>query len=135
MLDRNTTELSHAATTLGLIGPAARQAVPSLLRGLPNTNRDLEFRLQCILALGRIRAEPERVVPALMKSLSESLSDADVRIRAFSTGALGQYGPDAGSAVPLLTNLLQDPNPNVRLEATNALKRIDPAAVAQAGIE
>jgi HEAT repeat protein len=133
--DRNTAESSHAVTALGLIGPAAKPAVPTLVRGLANTEPDSEFRLQCIWALGRIHAEPELAVPALMDSLGETLSDTDVRVRLFSTTALGQYGPDARPAVPLLTNLLQDPNPNVRLEATNALKLIDPAAAAQAGIK
>jgi hypothetical protein len=35
------------------------------------------------------------VVPALMKSHSETISDSDARIRAFSRMALGQFGPDA----------------------------------------
>ena len=133
--DQNTAESSHAATALGLIGPAARAAVPSLLRGLADTNLDVEFRQQCIMALGRIHAEPELVVPALMKSLSETINDTDVRIRAFSAIALGQFGPDAKPAVPLLTSLLQDPNRNVRSDATNALRLIDSAAAAGSGIK
>jgi len=133
--DRNTVESPHAATALGLIGPAAKPAVPSLLRGLPDANRDLEFRLQCILALGRIHAEPELVVPALMKSMSETLADTDVRIRAFSTTALGQYGPKAQPAVPLLLGLLHDPNQYVRSEATNALRLIDSVSAVRAGIK
>lgn len=135
IFDRNTAESSHAATALGLIGPAARAAVPPLLRGLADTNLDVEFRQQRIMALGQIHAEPELVVPALMKSLSETISDSDVRIRLFSTIALGQFGPDAKPAVPLLTSLLQDPNRNVRSDATNALRLIDSSAAAGSGIK
>lgn len=68
----------------------------------------------------------------MTKSLSDSLTDTDVRMLAESIMALGQFGPDAKPAIPLLTNLLRAPNPNVRLEATNALKLIDSAAAAQA---
>lgn len=129
--DQSTDESFHAATALGLIGPAAKSAVPSLLRGLANTNLDYELRRLTILSLGRIHAEPDLVVPALKKSLSASLDDTDVRLRYFSIMALGQYGSDAKPVVPLLTNLLRDPNPNVRQEVVNTLKLIDADAAAQ----
>jgi hypothetical protein len=133
--DRNTVESPHAATALGLMGPAAKPAVPSLLRVLADENRDSEFRFQCIGALGRIHAEPELVVPALMKCINDTLTDTDVRMRMFSTTALGQYGPKAQPAVSLLLGLLHDPNQNVRSDATNALRLIDPVSAARAGIK
>ena len=128
ILDRNDADSSRAATTLGQIGPAAKPAIPSLLRGVPKTNRDFEFRLQCILALGRIHQEPELVVPRLTNCISETLRDQDVRVRAFCAEALGQYGTNATPAVPLLAKLLEDQNPNVRRDATNALQRIAPVS-------
>jgi HEAT repeat protein len=118
-------EASSAATALGMIGPDASQAVPSLVRGLANADLDMEFRLQCILALGRIHSLPELVVPALVQSINETLNDTDVRIRASSATALGRFGPDARQATSLLTTLLQDSNRNVRLAATNAWHLID----------
>jgi HEAT repeat protein len=131
--EQNTAESYHAATALGLIGPAAKAAVPSLLRGSADTNRDVEFRLQCLLALGRIHAEPELVVPALMQSLREAASDTEVQIQLFSADALGQFGPEARPAVPLLTTLLQDPHSYIRFDASNALQLIDAAPAAGAG--
>ncbi|MCX6930091.1 MAG: HEAT repeat domain-containing protein [Verrucomicrobia bacterium] len=120
--DRNTVDSLQAATTLGLIGPAARLAVPSLSRGLTNAN--LELRRLSILSLGRIHAVPQLVVPALIRCLG----DTGANIQFFSIMALGQYGPEATSALPALTNLLLDPNPNIRLEVTNALRCINVAA-------
>jgi HEAT repeat protein len=119
--DRNTADSLQAATTLGLIGPAAKLAVLSLSRGLTNAN--LELCHLSLLSLGRIHAEPQWVVPALIRCLSNTGEN----IPFFSIMALGQYGSEAASARPALTNLLRDPNPNVRLEVTNALKRIDGA--------
>jgi HEAT repeat protein len=133
LCDQHTAESLHAATALGLMGPAAKAAVPSLLRGSVDTNLDLEFRRLCILALGRIHAEPELVVPALMRSLREAASDTEVQIQLFSANALGQFGPEARLAVPLLAALLQDPHSYIRFHASNALQLIESSPAAGAG--
>ena len=115
-----------AAEALGCIGPAAKLAVPALLRTLADTN--YAPRSASVRALGSIHAEPQLVVPALMKALSDpGLSVIE------PAWALGDYGPDATVAAPLLTNLLHDTNADVRWAATYALKRINAPAAAQAG--
>jgi HEAT repeat protein len=48
--------------------------------------------------------------------------------------ALGYFGPAARSAVPLLLVALKDPIDEVRHGAAEALKKIDPAAAAKAGL-
>jgi HEAT repeat protein len=120
--EKNTADSLEAATSLGDIGPAAKSAIPALLRGLANTNAEL--RRLSILSLGRIHTEPKLVVPALMNSLS----DTGMNIPFESMIALGKFGPDARSALPSLTNLLSASNPNLRQEGTNAINHIVSAA-------
>src|ERR1035437_192656 len=69
ILDSNFSPSSQesAASALGFIGPAARQAVPSLVRTLASTNGFNRFTF--VIALGSIHAEPQLAVPALIKSL------------------------------------------------------------------
>jgi HEAT repeat protein len=129
ILEGNHANSSRAATALGRIGPVAKQAVPLLLQGAAKTNRDLEFRFQCIMALGRIHQEPELVLPLLTNCITETRHDPDVRIRMFCAEALGEYGTNAAPAVAILTELLADPNPNVHRAATNALERITPVRI------
>jgi hypothetical protein len=112
-----------ACWALGFIGPEARAAVPSLLRALADTNY-VQARVYAIEALGKIHAQPEIVVPALIKALEEPEPLGGLN------EALGEFGPDAKSAVPAIVM-------NVRRHredsfvATEALKKIDPEATAQ----
>lgn len=145
---------------LGYIGPAARQAVPTLLRGMTHTNGMV--RNNAIFALGRIHAEPELVVPALINCLN----DPDALICAHAARALGVFGKDAQSAVPALLELWRrEPvspavtsgshndfdtsvgsswgtstlfgygMPDVRGTTKDALQSIDPEAAAKAGVK
>jgi hypothetical protein len=84
---------------LGQIGPAARQAVPMLLRATGHTNEAV--RNDAVYALGRIGAEPELVVPLLVKRLK----DTDAQVRTQAARALGGFGGHARSAVPALMEL------------------------------
>jgi HEAT repeat protein len=110
---------------LRYIGPPAEQAVPALL--LWATNADWLTRANAIMALGDIHAEPHRVIPVLTNALHDTNSD----VRYCAVTALEQFGQDAELAV---VKLLNDPDYNVRDNATNALRRIDPEAAAKAGI-
>lgn len=60
--------------------------------------------------------------------LTEKLDDPDADVRRGAAVGLGESGPLAISAVPILTELLRDINPGVRREAARALGRIGPAA-------
>ncbi|MBN1461038.1 MAG: HEAT repeat domain-containing protein [Armatimonadetes bacterium] len=97
--------------------------------------------------LGRFGAKAKAAVPALMEAFSmrplgiyEEASAAgaskDERARALmfdfqtmlacraAAEALGQIGPEASSAVPMLTEALHDPSAGIREAAEKALKRI-----------
>jgi len=84
---------------LGDIGPAARRAVPILLRAATHTNQVV--RNNAIFALGKIGAEPDSVVPVLINRLK----DTDTQVRTQAARALGAFGGKAGSATPALIEL------------------------------
>jgi hypothetical protein len=120
--------------SLGQFGPQAESAVPALLKSL--NNPDFATHQMAIVALGRIRAQPGRVVPALTaklaaeKETSKSVNDFWVTL-----GSLGQFGSDARPAVPILLQLASDSDPDIRANAIETLKKIDPDAAAKAQIK
>jgi HEAT repeat protein len=83
-----------------------------------------EVRRQAAVALGRIAAEAELNVPALMEALKDK-SDA---VKMAAAGALGQFGFEARPAVASLREMAQD-NKNKKLvqSARQALKMINGA--------
>jgi HEAT repeat protein len=132
------------ARSLGHIGPAAKRAIPVLLRGMADTNTLV--RCDTLLALADFHAEPELVVPAL----TNALNDPDGKVRLFACMALGDVGragsPDVAKVgnpseewvrqtVAGLVKSLSDPDPSVRGQATLALRQIDPEAAAKAGVQ
>ena len=114
------------------IGPAAKPAVPLLMRAATNANPGI--RANASWALGEIHAEPGQCVPSLI----QALNDSDDWTRLSAAHALGMFGSDASSATPPLmaltnaTTLFTGGNPSVRvqlaLEARNALDKINPPA-------
>jgi HEAT repeat protein len=124
-LSRTSQETTPAA--LGYIGPAAAKAIPVLLRCATNSNPMI--RGNAIYALGQIHGEPELVLPFLIKSLH----DFDHGVRGDAAFAVGAFG--ARQAVPALLELLKDELEWTREQATEALKKIDPAAAAKAGMK
>ena len=115
---------TSAAFELGEYGPAARTAVPALLRAL--NSDDAAVREGAASSLGNIRCEPETVIPALTRCLS----DDGVNERA--AYALAEFGPDAEAAVPQLVIMLHTGDGETHLAALQALKKIDAGAYARA---
>jgi HEAT repeats len=118
---------------LAWIGPAAKPAIPLLLRAA--TNSTPKVRANALWALGEIHAEPKLCVPCLI----QALNDSDDWARLSAAHALGMFGTDAKSAVPALTEMT-NVSPmlsrgifSTRLqamqEARNALRKIDPPVV------
>ncbi len=105
---------STIARALGNIGPAAKQAVPSLLKRGTNPNRSV--RASAIYALGQIHCDPEQVVPLLTKSLA----DTNAWIRWKAALGLKAFGADAKPAVPALVALFKSWDPNWRSAAKAA---------------
>ena len=118
------------AHVLGGIGPAASNAVPSLLRNVTRPGKaGLDWN--SLEALGEIHAEPQKVVPVLIALLN----NPEGNIRLVSIRSLQAFGSDARSAVPALLNLLKDQKDLVRKAAAQALIVIDPEAAARAGLK
>jgi hypothetical protein len=115
---------------LGNIGPAAGNAVPILLMRTSSTNALVSA--SAIWQLGRIHAQPETVVPALIKILLDSNSKS----RFCAACALADFGSDARSAVPLLIEYFNnEPDNSQKPYLAEGIKRIDPEAAAKAGVK
>jgi len=135
MYDEKITVESRSAIedALAWIGPAAKPAIPLLVRGTTNANP--RVRANALWALGEIHAEPEVCVPCLI----QALNDSDDWARLSAAHALGMFGTDAKSAVPALTEMTNvspllsrgifSTRLQAMLEARNALRKIDPPVV------
>ena len=115
-----------AARGLGEFGPAAKPAIPALLKAVRGP--DDAVRGPAMGALGMIRSEPDTIIPMLM----DYLDDKDLNDEAAT--ALGYFGSQAKVAVPKLIPLLKIPNKDLHHDVVDALRKIDPAAAASAGI-
>jgi HEAT repeat protein len=142
-----------AAEAIGGIGPAARGAVPPLIRAIrrPDGEQGLELLAgYAIQALGCIGPDANAAVPALNALLGRTdrdnfevvvaldrigappvrkLRDDFLRTGDVSIGyELGWLGPKAREAAPALRELLVDKRPQVRFSAAAALAAVEPAA-------
>jgi HEAT repeat protein len=120
----------YAIVTLGCIGPSAEEAVPWLLGWATNTNTPEGYggeAMAAIEALGKIRAQPDRVLPVLVRMLHD-----DEGLERYAAEALGTFGPAAKPAVPALIELLNHTrNAMTRSSAVVAIKRIDPETIVE----
>ncbi len=122
-----------AAGGLGWMGTNAQPAIPKLLTTLHDPV--WHVRVGSAFALGKIGCEPEIVIPELIASLSDMGPQQYGRVRGEAAFGLGLFGSRASAAVPDLIKALSDPESNVRRSAGDALKKIDPAAAASAGVK
>jgi HEAT repeat protein len=123
-----------AGNSLVEIGPAARTAIPALIRSAASTNSDV--RAFALYTLGRMALESELVVPVLIKGLHDP--DREVRFNAaFGLEALAFMGGDAKPAIPALVKALKDSHVSARASAAAALGHIhsEPDVVIPALIE
>lgn len=111
-----------AAKKLGKMGPAAKTAVPALIKCLGDG--DISVRLRAIGALRRIK-DP-RAIPEFIKCLS----DNQWGVRRLAACSLGDFGLVAKAAIPALIKCLGDRNAAVRMDAAYALGEFGPAAKA-----
>jgi HEAT repeat protein len=71
------------------------------------------------------------IVPALIGVLD----DPDLYVRRDALWRLGMFGSNAAPAVSKIVRCLNDIDPQVRTEATNAIKLIDTLAAKAAGVD
>jgi HEAT repeat protein len=113
---------SSAVFALGSIGPDAADSVDEIVKLLESGND--RFTTVCAWALVRIQPENkdncQRAIPLLIEALDHER--AFVRVEAAST--LGMIGPEANEAIPALEKLSDDPDPDVREAAAEAIKQI-----------
>jgi HEAT repeat protein len=94
-------------------------AVPALVQALESKTTAREY---AVIALQEAGPPAKAAVPALIRRLQE---DDDPHVRSPSAYALGRIGPAAKAALPALTKALRDSDGHVRINAADALRRID----------
>lgn len=109
---------TEAALALVELGTNARPAIPLLLRDLNHPNHF--YRERAADTLGKLQMEPEIVVPALTRLLGDDSSAA----RFITLLRLGDFGPQARSALPAISNFLTHAEEEVRKMATNVIRKI-----------
>lgn len=120
--DKEPRHRADAADELGLIGRAAKDAVPALTR-LANKDADPLVRIRAAEAL--LRIEPQA---KFVQVLIEAMGDSQPKVRRAAVESLGNSGEHAVAAVPKLIDALKDADADVRWAAVLALGRIGPQA-------
>jgi HEAT repeat protein len=126
----------EAAQALGRIGPAARDALPAL-RALCRQNRDYlgvmsaaaVWRIATPVESGGVVFDPRQDALATLLDIAK---DRDAPGFLDALEVLGEIGPEARAAVPVLTWLLTAPKPHIPCYAAGALGSIGPDAAAAA---
>ena len=112
-----------AAYALGRIGPASAPALERL-RGLA-TSSDEALATVAMWASLKIAPDDKSLVEAAIPALRKAARNDRELVRLEATVALGEIGPAAASAVPILELLAEeDPVPTVRAAAAAALEKI-----------
>jgi hypothetical protein len=109
---------AQAALDLGEFGPAAKPAIPVLLKALKS--QDDAVRGPALSSLGKIRSDPETIIPLLAGYLD------DKELNAEAATALGEFGALAKLALPKLVPLLKVPDKDLHHAVVGALQRIEP---------
>jgi len=115
---------SSVARVLGTCGAAAKPAESTLLHVVRN-NPDVD-RPSFVAALRKIGANVAAVVPDLMKILRQKHGRQEGWIVTSAIRSLGEAGPSASPAIPLLLPLLKDDR--FALDVVRTLGLIGPAA-------
>jgi HEAT repeat protein len=118
---RHETVRPQAASILGRLGPAAKEAAPALA-DIISTDKNIHARCEALLALGGIG--PGAAIAA--STAVDALRDPEERVRYCACYALGKMGSAAVTAAPELQKKLKDKDPTVALAAAWALAKIDP---------
>jgi HEAT repeat protein len=121
----------NAAGGFIALGEEAKLALPELWTLMDSTNKDTALTAM-IASLGT----GSNAMPFLIKGITNQF--ANVRSLAANTlmeGVGDKFPEQRKQAIPLFVKLLNDPDDDIRLNATNQLKQIDLAAAAKAGIK
>ena len=108
-----------AANALGRIGPGAKDSIPALL---DVQNSEPAYRLEVLTALAKIDAGRAKQSVTILTNIIPDLSAGE---RSEAAERLGDIGPAAQAAIPVLLAALKDPEEKLRVAAATALGRID----------
>ncbi|MCI0455869.1 MAG: HEAT repeat domain-containing protein [Gemmataceae bacterium] len=129
LADKEPRVRATAAETLGKLPPtgATTGKLDALL-----ADPDEEVRLSA--ALARWASSEEKGREKLLEVVARGLGSNRAAVRKRAAVVLGEFGKGAQAAVPALLTVLRDPDASVRQAVAAALRSIDPAAAARAGV-
>jgi HEAT repeat protein len=121
----------NAAGGFIALGEQAKPALPELWLLMDNTNKDT-----ALTAMIATCGTGSNAMPFLIKGLTNPFANVRGQAANILMEGVGDKFPEQRKqAIPLFVKLLNDPDDDVRMNATNQLKEIDPAAAAKAGIK
>jgi len=114
-----------AAISLALVGPAAQEAIPSLLQGVSDRQKDAAQAAR--VALSEIGAPDAQQLPSLIKALADPRDS----VRCEAALSIGKMGPAAKRAMPIFMDVIQRPveTPSCMEDALASLGNSVPAAL------
>jgi len=118
----------EAARALGLMGPVAKPAIPTLMAVVEDESEKVIYRSSAAKALGQLKfADAVPVLTRILRQRGELRHiEEDSHMRGAAANALGLMGDKAMPAIPVLVAALEDESeaPGVRSEAAEALGRL-----------
>jgi HEAT repeat protein len=112
------------------LGAKANSVVPKVI-DIADANVSFDSQYYAMAALRAIGQPGEEALPSLLRAAT----NANYVLRSYAITALGSLHAEPERVVPVLINALHDADSNVRLDASNALKHIDPRAAAVEGMK
>ena len=121
----------NAASGFIALGEKATPALPQLLNLMDSSNEPV-----ALAAMIASCGTGSNAMPFLIKGLSNQFPNVRNEAASLLTDSIGaQFPQQRKQAVPYFVKLLDDPDKDVRMNATNQLKEIDSLAAARAGIK
>jgi HEAT repeat protein len=114
---------TDAIETLAILGPAAKSAVPDLIRLSHKPCIQPAIR-QALSAIGS--PNPDQITP-----LVQALRDPDVNVRLAVVEYAKNLPPETAGLIPAVGRLLNDSSPAVRLAALESLEKLHPEGEAR----
>ena len=136
LTDTNFYVRRNACLALGSFGSRAKPAIPAVAASLQDASA--EMRGAAAVALVEIEPQNEAQIKAMMPRLLENLQGiggTNPALRSVTANALGGCGTLAKPAVPVLLATAQKTTDYEHEEIVDALKAIDPQALARAGLK
>jgi HEAT repeat protein/S1-C subfamily serine protease len=109
-----------AAEAMASLGPLERDDLRVVLKVLKSTDPDL--RARAARALGQFPAQAKEVIPELVTAYNAPGADKQLRVEVVTS--LGNFGPEAVAALPVLTEALKSRQPELVRAACQAAGKL-----------